>query len=265
MGKDTNQGFGDRFKAGISKAKDNAEKVAKSGLAAAKEGFEVVADGAEKAAKASGHSIKETAEKVADKATDAKHFTDAQLRAGLDKAYQAKRQAHVENLARLRKKNPKANPSRILDILEKELHAAETKSGSDSSKYIEAATLYSLTAVEVYGEHVKDSEAKQRLIDWVVLLDSKATKGIVEFGGLAVTLIAGRIGVVGKAVKAVSKVTDKISWLSPLVEMAGIKNPGKQSASWLIISATKGVMGNPPDSWPADENEQPEEKHSKSK
>lgn len=251
MGKKENPSFGDKLKLGLSKAKTNLENATKSGLTVAKQGLDVVAHESEKVAKASGTAIKHSAEKVAEKAAEAKHFTDEQIRAGLDKAYARKRPVYVENLARLKKSNPKAKPSEILEILEKELHDAESKAGSDSTAYIEAAALYALTAVEVYGEQIRDPEDKQQLVDWVILLDSGATKGIVEFGGLAVTLVAGRIGAVGKAVAAVGKVTSKLSWLNPLIAMAGIKNPGKKSASWVVINATKKLLGESPESWKA--------------
>ena len=81
------------------------------------------------------------------------------------------------------------------------------------------------------------------------MIDSEVAKNVAAIGGAVLSLFAGKIGAVGKAVDAVAKTTQKLSWMKPLIDLAGIKNPGKKSATWIVTTVTKSVLGTPPTPW----------------
>jgi hypothetical protein len=239
MGKDEKPSFKDKLKAGLDKAGAQTAKAAKVGFGAVKDGSGKVAAGAANAAKV-----------VADNAVKAKDFLDDKSRAALDKAYSAKKPLAVKNLQRIKKASPAASPTEVLATLEADLKVAEDKTGSDSDAFTDAVTLYVFSAVEVYGSKVADKNKRQLLIDTIVVIDSDVAKAIAQFGGAAIALVAGRAGAIGKAVGAVAKAGNKLTWLKPLIALAGIKNPGKKSTTWIVTHSTKSILGMPPKTWP---------------
>lgn len=249
MGKKKKETFAEKLKAGLAKAGDEAAKVAKKGLEVAKDGADVVADQATKAAKASAKVAKEGAHIVAEKAGEAKSYVDSKSRELLDKAYAKKQAIAVERVNELKKRFPKASPIEIQAELEKELHAQEEKLGADSDTFSTAVTAYVLASFEVHGARPSDSEAKQKLIDTVVVLDSEVSKGIQLYGGLAVELLAGRVKTIGKVAKVAVTATTKLNQFQPLIKLLGIKNLGKQSISMVVVSATKNSLGETPAVW----------------
>jgi hypothetical protein len=244
MGKEKKLSFAEKLKAGIAKTTAEATKAAKVGFEAAKSGAEIVAEKAEKAAKASSKAIKTGAGVVAEKAGEVKAFADEKTRAGLDKAYEAKRQLALKNLERLRRENPDASPAETLLILEKELSAAEGKAGTDSEEFASATAMYVFTAVEIYGENFQDVEKRQRLIDTTILIDSGAAKTVASVAGIGVSIILARSGS-----KAIAKAAAKVAGASALVAMLGIENPGKKSAAWIAVTAVKKFLGPAPETW----------------
>lgn len=234
MGKDEKPSFKDRLKAGLDKAKVEAAKAA-----------ETVADKAEKASRSGVKAIKKGASVVADKAVEAKAFADEKVRSGLDHAYESKHIQAAANLKRVRKSNPDATPPETLLILEKELVAAEAKAGADSEEFASATALYVFTAIEVYGNQVKDLKGRQRLIDATVLVDSNAAKLAVAAAGVGLTILMARFG--GKAAGAVLK---KAAGAGALVALLDIKNPGKKSAEWIAVTAVRKFLGPAPEAWP---------------
>lgn len=249
MGKKKKETFADKLKAGLAKAGDEASKVAKKGLEAAKDGAEVVADQATKAAKASAKAAKDSAHIVAEKAGEAKSYVDSKSRELLDKAYAKKHVIAIERVKDLKKQFPKASPVEIQAELEKELHAKEEKLGADSETFSTAVTAYVLASFEVHGAKPGDSEARQKLVDTVVVLDSEVSKGIQLYGGLAVELLAGRVKTIGKVAKVAVTATTKLNQFHPLIKLLGLKNLGKQSISMFVISATKNSLGETPAAW----------------
>jgi hypothetical protein len=245
MGKSKKPSFAEKLKAGLETARAEAAKAAKVGIEAAKAGAEVVAEKAEIAAKTSAKAIKEGAEIVAEKAGEAKAFADEKTRSGLDKAYLPKQKEAAANLKKLRAAHPKANPQEILEILEKELSAAETKKGTDSEEFASATAHYVFTAVEVYGKKYKNAASRQRLIDTTVLMDSNAAKIVAAAAGIGFSLLLTRLGG-----KATGKAIAKVAGASAFVAMLGVENPGKKSAAWLAINAVKKFMGPAPADWP---------------
>lgn len=224
MGNEIKRGFKDRFAAGV----DNAR------------GF---ADDA-------GSNAKRAAGKVADQAVKAKDSVDAKIRAGLDEAYAVKRKVAIENVARLRKANANCSPKDLIQLLEEELKAADEATDEKTEAFTSAASLYMLSVVEVHGAKGEPTTNSQRLIDVVVALDSKAAKVIAAAGGFAVALLAKRFGPVGKVVKGAAKFGGKVALVAPILNLAGIKNPGKKGAAWAVVAATEKILGEPPKSWP---------------
>jgi hypothetical protein len=239
MGNEKKLGLADKIKAGIDRTKTEASKATKVGFDAIKDGSEVVAGSAAKAAGV-----------IAANAVKAKDYVDDKARSALDKAYESKRPLAVKNIARIKKSNSSATPAELIDILESDLKTAEDKSGTDSDAFTSAVTLYVFSTVEVYGSKVLNSKKRQLLIDTIVVIDSEVAKVIAQFGGAAVGLLAGRIGALGKAVAAVGKVSNKMAWIKPLTNLAGIKNPGKKSTTWVVTNSTRKILGPAPKSWP---------------
>lgn len=249
MGKKKKETFADKLKASISKAGDEVAKATKKTLEVAKESADVVAEQTAKAAKASAKAAKASAQLVAEKAGEAKSFVDAKSREMLDKAYEKKRALAVERVAALRAKLKEAKPSEIQAELEKELHSKEEKLGADSDTFSTAVTAYVLASFEVHGAKPSDSEAHQKFIDTLLVIDSEISKNIQLYGGLAVELLAGRVKTVGKVAKLAINASNKISRFQPLIQLLGIKNIGKQSISMVVISATKNRVGETPETW----------------
>jgi hypothetical protein len=247
MGKEKKLSFTEKLKANLTKAGDEAAKVAKKGLDAAREGAEVVADQATKAAKAGAKAAKEGASLVAEKAGEAKDFLDEKTRSGLDHAYAAKQKIAIENLARLRNANPTGSPSDILSELEADLVKAETKNGDDSEEFASATALYIFTAVEVYGSQVKDVGSRQKLIDATVMIDSSAAKMAAKAAGIGIGILLARFG----AKDGVKKLVAGMASAGVLVQILGIKNPGKKSATWIAVSAINKFLGEAPVTWGA--------------
>jgi uncharacterized phage infection (PIP) family protein YhgE len=249
MGKDKKQSFADKLKAGIAKAGDEASKVAKKGLGAAKDGADVLAKQATKAAKAGANAAREGAQVAAKTAEGAKSFVDAKAREMLDKAYVKKKDLAIEKVRVIRSKMPDATPSEIHAELEKELRNNEVKLGADSETFSTAVTAYVLATFEVHGAKPSDSQACQKLVDTVLVLDSEVSKGLQLYGGLAVELLAGRVKTIGKVAKVALEAGNKLSKFQPLIQLLGIKNLGKQSISMVVIGATKNALGEFPESW----------------
>lgn len=249
MGKKKKETFADKLKASLSKAGDEVAKATKKTLEVAKESAEVVAEQTAKAAKASAKAAKASAHLVAEKAEDAKTFVDGKSREMLDKAYEKKRAIAVERVSALRAKFKEASPAEIQAELEKELHSKEEKLGSDSDTFSSAVTAYVLASFEVHGAKPTDSEASQKYIDTMLVIDSEISKNIQLYGGLAIELLASQVKTVGKVAKLAINAGNKLSRFQPLIQLLGIKNIGKQSISMIVISATKSQVGVTPEAW----------------
>jgi hypothetical protein len=245
MGKSKKPSFADKLKANLAKAGDEAAKVAKKGLEAAKDGAEIVADQATKAAKAGAKAAKDGAQVVAEKAGEAKEFLDEKTRSGLDHAYAAKQKLAQANLERLRKADPNGTPADILVALEADLVKAETKNGDDSEEFASATAMYIFTAVEIYGDQSKDPKGRQRLIDATVMIDSSAAKLAAKAAGVGIAILLARTGTKG----ALSGLAKKAASATALVTILGIKNPGKKSATWIAVSAVNKFLGQAPEVW----------------
>lgn len=206
--------------------------------------------GAANVAKVGAGAIQATAGAVANGAINAKSYVDRKTRESLDKAYEIRRRDAVANLARIKTTRPKATPAEISTQLELELREAESKSGSDSEAFVACVTTFVLTSVELHDQTSADAAARQRLIDAVTVIDSKLAKNAAKYGKVALAILATRFGPIGKLVSFVSVAGNKVPWLKVVMSIAGIKNPGKKSAAWIVIAATRKVLGAPAANWP---------------
>lgn len=229
MGNQEKKSLLDSVKTGLNKAQTEAAEVAKKGAKAIASGAGAVKSGAGKA----------------------KDLIDAKARASLDKAYAAKKPLAVKHLKKLRAASADASPKKILEILAADLHKIEQEKGSESGDVIDAVALYVLTCIEIYGSKSADEAAKQKLIDATIIFSSQATKNVAEYGGLAVELVAGRFGTVGKVVKKASAVGNKLSKFAPLAKIVGVENIGRKSATKIAETAVSKALGTPPAKWPA--------------
>ena len=229
MGKQEKMSIMGGVKAGINKAQAEAAEVAKKSAKAIVTGADAVKAGAGKA----------------------KDLIDAKARASLDKAYAAKKPLAVKHLKKLRAASADASPKKILEVLAADLHKVEKEKGSESGDVIDAVALYVLTCIEVYGPKSVDKTAKQKLVDATIIFSSQATKSVAEYGGLAVELVAGRFGTVGKVVKKATAVGNKLSKFAPLAKIVGVENIGRKSATKIAETAVIKALGAPPAKWPA--------------
>lgn len=210
-------------------AKETVEKGAMAGLSMAREGVET----------ASEHIAK------------GKDAIDDKTREALDKAYATQRSTAAKNLDRLRAEHPAATPADILAKLEEDLTVIESASNADPDEVITAAALYVLTAIEVHGpaDGDDDAEARQRLIDTIVVMNTESAKMVALLGGAALSLIPTGSGAFGKIAGKVAKAGTKFAKFGPLLAMAGLDNPGKKSIAWIVKTVSHNVLGAPPVQW----------------
>lgn len=181
----------------------------------------------------------------------AKEFLFEKSRAGLDKAYQTKKKLAVANVTKLRTQNATSKPQGIIDLLEAELKSEEMHSGTNTEAFASAVALYVFSVIEVHGENPANAAARQRLIDALVVVDSKTAKNIAKYGGIAVAIFSKRLRVIGGAVAALATLRSRAPWLKRGLVILGIKNPGKKVASFAVIAATNKTLGPAPKTWPA--------------
>lgn len=227
MSKNEKGGLAGKFKAGFNKATSAAGATAKIGFVKAKEGVGFAAG----------------------KAAQAKDAVDDKTRELLDKAYATQSAEAKSNVTTLRSEHPKSTPAEILDLVAADLKTVETRGNVEADGVIEAAAVYVFSAVEIYGDQVSDRAARQRLIDAIVIINSGTAKSVAMYGGAAVALLAVRFGAVGKIFSLATRGASKAAAFAPLIALAGIKNPGKKSVSWLVLTATSKILGPAPQSW----------------
>ena len=171
-------------------------------------------------------------------------------RSGLDKAYAFKKEQAVEKLAELRASNPKATPSEIIKLLEAELKSEELHAGTNSDAFTAAVAMFVFTVIEVHGANKKNAVARKRLIDALVVIDSKVAKNVAKYGGIAVSLFSKRLRVIGVGVALVANLRSKAPWLKRGLAILGIKNPGKKGTAYAVTAAVSKTLGPAPKTWP---------------
>ena len=216
---------------------------------------------AEKAAKAGAENAKKFALSAADFAVEQGKRGAALVEDAFEREFNRRYPLAVANVARIRKAHASKSPAEVLDLLASEFSSAESSYGDDSNKFIEAAGLYVLSAVEVHGKHVKNVKTRAALVNTVLVGSSPVVLKVAPWVALALSLLSKRIAVAGAAAATAGKVAQKAK---PAVEAAkkgakqagvaakllDIKEPGKRSIGWAVIRATRSILGTAPAKWP---------------
>ncbi len=240
---------------------------AKSGRAqaivkSARDVAEKAAIEAEKAAKAGAENAKKFALSAADFAVEKGKRGAELVEDAFEREFNRRYPLAVANVARIRKAHASKSPAEVLDLLATEFSSAESTYGDDSNKFIQAAGLYVLSAVEVHGKHVKSVKTRAALVNTVLVGSSPVVLKVAPWVAIALSLLSKRIAVAGAAAATAGKVAQKAK---PAVEAAkkGAKNagvvadllnfkePGKRSIGWAVIRATRSILGTAPAKWPA--------------
>lgn len=233
MGNEQKKSLVDSAKSRLAKAQTGVAEVAKKGAKTVVSGAAAMKTGAGKA----------------------KTVIDSKTRAGLDKAYAAKRPLAVENLKQLRKAHPSASPTRILELLNEDLRKVEQDGGSDPGTLIDAISTYVLTSIEVYGTSVRAKPATKKLINATLLFSSQAAKLMAKYGPMAVELVVAIIRKKGKPAPIKPVGPKKNALIGPVVrfllaKLVGVENVGRKSATKIAELAVKKALGTPPAKWP---------------
>lgn len=206
----------------------------------------------------------------------------ALVKASFDKALEAQYPLAVENVARLRRVHPDRSPEDLLSYLTKIYLGAVAGAGAGAGAaaavpngwvqvpaafahllaFLEAAVLYTLSVSEVHG---LDVERRRLLVTSVLVRNSAATATLEPLIGRSVPYWGRQIvkaipmSAVNKANKVlgprfVTKYGTKQGLLVlgkqvPLFIGAGIGAGGNGLFGWLIVKASRRVLGPPPESW----------------
>ncbi|MFM6980181.1 MAG: hypothetical protein ACKOWE_02100 [Micrococcales bacterium] len=178
-------------------------------------------------------------------------FVDEKFRANLDKSLKSRKSLAIKNVNRLRAANPSASPIEIIEILMSDLNAAEAKPDNDA--FSSSVSLYVFSVIEIYGDEVKDFEARDGLAVKIAVLDSAFIKNTIKYAPEAVSLLVSILTKKGKMPKLPIKGEKllKFSWVpKALAKFLGIKNVGRKSISLVVDAATRKALGLPPELWP---------------
>ena len=187
-------------------------------------------------ARPSKQSIKTASKKIAN---NAKVLT----RNGLDKGYELKRPIARALLADLRLLNPTAKPAEIQELLDADLVKAEKKHGIASGKFSAAATLYVVASVELRDVDIKSISGHQKLVDLMVLFDSKG----VRFVRRALA-IAAFVAPFLKGARVI-KILAGAAAVTPMVNKASKRIQGKYSIAEFLAKKTGETLGPAPTGW----------------
>lgn len=228
---------------------DNAKKAATATRIGATKAAVATRDGAKIALDATGKFAQSAAK-----------FVDEKTREALAKELEKSRPAAISTLARLRKANPSMTPREIIAQLDTEFSAAEKGASATSTAFTEAAANYVLTLNEIYGKAVRDENRKIALVNIVLAANSGVAKAVVQVGAGILTIVSKRFAaaaIVAGVVNFLNKHASKVSWLGVVAKLAGIKNPAQKSAAWIVVTASRKVLGEPPAKWPASKKPAP--------
>ena len=173
-------------------------------------------------------------------------------REALDRSYQAKIPIAKEKIALLRSANPELTPSEVQDFLNQELIEAESEFGAASVKYSTLASLYVVASAELRELNIKDKAEHQRLMDLVVVIDSKAVRFVRKAIPIALMFIpSGAIAKVApKSAALITRLSKSKKILVPVVAKVVTKIDTKAKVSKKVIDLTLKSLGNPPTKWP---------------
>ena len=167
-------------------------------------------------------------------------------REALDKAYETRRPFAIARIEELRILQPTATPNAVIGLLEKDLLEAEKKFGVTTEQFSSAVMMYVISTLEVHQQATGKELSRGRIVDIMMIVDSRAVKGARKvLGGAIAVATFLPIGRGAKAVKTALKVGAAIGTAKVVLDKA--KDAGK--ISQLVISSVKKTLGPVPVRW----------------
>jgi hypothetical protein len=211
--------------------------------------------GAKVAAGATTRAAKVAAQATADFAKKTGKFLDAQSRSFLEAEFAKHKPVGAAKVARLRQAHSVAKPAEIVELLSAEFMKNEKGVSAESERFVTASTHYVLTLNEIYGDKVRDNMQRQVLLYVVLAANSKAAQVVTQVGLVALSFASKRFAAIATVVaigtELLTKSAGKMSWVTALAKLAGIRDVGRKSASWVVVNASLKILGPAPASWPA--------------
>jgi hypothetical protein len=188
-------------------------------------------------------------------------------RQGIEKSYQAKRPLAIAKIEAIRYAAPKGTPADAQIILDRELNTVETKKGVLSVSYTSAASLYILSSMELRQLDPNSTEAHQKLVNLLVLVDSRAVRVTRRLANVAmwvvpylkvakgakVVTVAAKSAKIAKRAASIKKTLDAAKVVAmPLANVAlkDVKKSGRVTS--YIIEQTSKILGPTPSTWPVE-------------
>jgi hypothetical protein len=185
-------------------------------------------------------------------------------REGIHRAYLAKRPFAVAKIVEIKTEYPGITPHEAQEILDVELSTVEAKKGPLSVTYTRAASMYFISSMEVRQMDPQSSDTTKALFSLLLILDSRAVRGIRYVAKAAAFLVpllrgakAAKVG--GAAIKG-AKATAKANAARKAVKLIkaqalpaakqGLKNAVNSGrVTQYIIGQTHKIIGPAPSSW----------------
>jgi hypothetical protein len=232
----------------IARAASSVADRARITATAARKGAKIAAGATANAAKVAVDATTEFASKTG-------KFLDQKSRELLAKEFEKNRPLALATVVRLRKTHRGAKPAEIVELLSAEFMKNEKEVSAESEKFLAASTHYVITLSEIYGDKVRDNTQRQILLYLVLAANSKAAKVITQVGVVVLTFASKRFAAIASVVaigtEFLKRSAGKMSWVSALATLAGISNVGRKSASWVVVNASRKILGPAPTTWPA--------------
>ncbi len=161
----------------------------------------------------------------------------------IDAAYEKRRPLAQANLKDMRLQHPKANPRKIIQLLDEELKKAELELGAISADFTSEAMLYAVTVFEVH-QHARGKLLERAgIIDLLIIIDNGVVKSARKLLGGAVSLLAV-VTPQGRGAKAAA-VAGRLAVARASIDAAASKT-GKPVVSEKLISLTATKLGRVP-------------------
>ena len=187
-------------------------------------------------------------------------------RKAIEKSYKAKRPLAISKIESIRHASPKSTPTDTQMILDRDLNTVEARKGVLSVSYTSAASLYVLASMELRQLDPNSAEAHQKLVNLLVLVDSRAVRVARRLANVAIWVVpylklAKGAKVVSVATKSaqmarraasVKKTLDAAKVIGPLAAVAlkDVKKNGRVTS--YIIEQTGKILGPTPATWPVE-------------
>lgn len=189
-------------------------------------------------------------------------------REGIHRAYLSKRPYAVAKILEIKTEYPGITPQEAQEILDAELSTVEANKGTLSVTFTRAASMYFISSMELRQMDPQSSDTTKALFSLLLILDSRAVKGIRYVAKVVVFLVpllkgakAAKVG--GAAIKG-AKATAKANAARKAVKLIkaqalpaakqGLKNAiNSGRVTQYIIGQTQKIIGPAPASWKTEE------------